>query len=221
MAADDKTSDHTLLALSTKLQLPKEANPDQSGFLQTIQWADELGRLSEARLRFAVQDARYHGVSWQAIGDALTISRQAAFKRFSSLHNESEEYPDMTEPTIDFVDRTEGVFRSLSAGDFGAVKSLMTYTCTRSLTKKKVMSMWGDMVQTTGRLESMSNTVMQSADGRDVFERLVNRYLVIGMVGHTELHHEAGDWIGRVAYSDSGKITGLLVAPAGSKNLAI
>lgn len=214
-------SDQALVLLSTKLQLPRESNPAPSDLLQTVQWAEELGRLSEVRLRAAVQDARVHDVSWQSIGDVLKISRQAAFKKFSALHDESKEYLDMTESTIDLIDRTESVFRSLSDGDFGAVKALMTYTCSRSLTKKKVVGMWDEMVQSTGRLESISNTVLQSADGRDIFERLVNRHLLIGVVGHTELHHEAGDWIGRVAYSDSGKITALLVAPVGSENLAI
>jgi hypothetical protein len=215
------TSDQALVLLSTKLQSPRQANPAPCDLLQTVRWADELGRLSEVRLRAAVHDARINGVSWQSIGDVFEISRQAAFKKFSAMHDESKEYLDMTQPTTDLVDRTESVFRSLNEGDFGAVKSLMTYTCSRSLTKKKVMGMWDTMVQSTGRLESISNTVLQSADGRDTFERLANRHLLIGVVGQAELHHEAGEWIGRVAYSERGKITALLVAPAGSENLAI
>lgn len=210
-----------LVLLSTKLALSREADPTPADLLQTVEWAEELERLSGARLRAAVQDARSHGVSWQSIGEALKTTRQAAFKKFSALPAESKEYLDMSRPAIDLIGRTESVFRSLSDGDFEAVKSLMTYTCSRSLTKKKVMGMWDRVVQSTGPLERISNTVMQGADGRDVVERLANRHLLIGVVGQTELHNEAGEWIGRVAYNNSGKITGLLVAPVGSENLAI
>ena len=85
-------SDQALVLLSTKLQLPRESNPASSDLLQTVQLAEELGRLPEVRLRAAVQDARVHDVSWQSIGDVLKISRQAAFKKFSALHDESKEY---------------------------------------------------------------------------------------------------------------------------------
>lgn len=35
------------------------------------------------RLRMHVGDARAHGASWAAIGDALGVSAQAAYQRFS------------------------------------------------------------------------------------------------------------------------------------------
>ena len=125
----------------------------------------------------------------------------------------------MSQPVVDLVERTESVFRNLSEGDFAAVKSMMTFTCSRALTKKKVMGVWEEVLTSTGELESLSNTEIQTRDGRNLVEQLWNQYMGAGVIGQTQLNHEAGEWTGRVAFNSGGKIEGILIVSPGSTNL--
>jgi hypothetical protein len=199
------------------LQLSR-ASRTTDDLVRSVVVADELERVSHLHLRGAVLAARANGVSWQAIGDALGTSRQSAFKRFgSSTTPIGEDYKSM--PVVDLVARTENVFHSLNKGDFASVKSLMTFTCARGLPKKKVMGLWSEVVAATGQLESVSDTVVQTRDGRTIGHQLWNELMGAGVVGQTQLNNEAGEWIGRVAYSSSGKIEGILIVAPGSSNL--
>ncbi len=182
--------------------------------------AVDIERAAETHLRAAVDAARARGASWQLIGEALGVSRQAAFKRFGSAAALEAGGDLMTKPVVNLEERTEAVFRMLSNKDYAGVKALMTFTCARTLTQKKVMAVWDGVVQQTGALESFSDTSVQTADGRNILLQQINQYLGGGLVGQTQLNHEAGEWIGRVAYNGSGKITGLLIVhPLSATNL--
>ncbi len=184
-----------------------------------IRQADQLARRSQARLVDLVVAARAAGVSWQAIGDALGVSRQAAFKRFGGAVAHPEKEMEMAEQIIDLMDRTRAVFERLDAGDYEAVRTQMTYACARTLSKRKIQAVWNEVVAETGRLESSSDLTVQTPDGANAFSRFANRVLANGAIVQATLRHEAGEWIGRVAYNGSGKITGLLIAPPGSRDL--
>lgn len=184
-----------------------------------IQRADQLVRRSQARLVDLVVGARAAGVSWQAIGDALGVSRQAAFKRFGGADVHAENENDMVTQTIDLIDRTRAVFERLNAGDYEAVRTQMTYACARTLSKRKLQGVWTQVVTATGRLESSADLTVQTADGTNSLKRFANRILANGAIVQATLRHEAGEWIGRVAYNGSGKITGLLIAPPGTREL--
>lgn len=184
-----------------------------------IRRADELRRRSHDHLHLLVASARSHGVSWQSIGDALGVSRQAAFKRFGGDARISDEGDAMPSQTIDLMDRTHGVFRHLDSGDYEAVRANMTYTCARALSKRTLRDVWSQVVDDTGRLEACVDTTVQTPDGSTTLGKLANRYLSSGAIVQTTLQHEAGEWIGRVAYNGAGKITGILIAPPGSQDL--
>lgn len=183
---------------------------------EMIRYADELITLSGLRLDALVVEARSRGVSWQSIGDALGVSRQAAFKRFAGAIERS---PDGATQSIDLIDRTVSVFEALSAGNDDAVRGLMTYTCARALTKRKLQAVWNEVTSLSGELERCTGTTVRTADGRTVIEKFANRHLLTGAVVHTSLQHVDGEWVGRVAYNSAGKITGILIAPPGSENL--
>lgn len=121
--------------------------------------------------------------------------------------------------TIDLMARTRTVFERLDAGDYEAVRSHMTYATERSLTKRKVMNVWDDVVNATGRLESMDDFTVQTPDGVNSFGKVVNRVFASGAIVQATLRHEAGEWLGRVSYNGTGKITGLIIAPLGSRDL--
>lgn len=180
-----------------------------------IRQADELVRRSRERLQELVSTARSHGVSWQEIGATLGVSRQAASKRFGT----KGEGEMMAAPVTDLSDRTSAVFAHLDAGDYEAVRAHMTYACGRALTKRKLMSVWDQIRSDTGRLEACVDSTVQTADGSTPLSTLANRHLSNGAIVQVTLHHEAGEWIGRVAYNGFGKITGILIAPPGSRDL--
>jgi hypothetical protein len=207
-----------LAALVHEMLTLSRGSRTAADFVRSITAADELEHASRVQLRSAVLAARANGVSWQTIGDALGISRQSAFKRFGSPTTPiGEDYTSM--PVVDLAARTENVFHSLNKGDFASVKSLMTFTCARLLPKKKVMALWSEVVAATGQLESVSDTVVQTRDGRTIGMQLWNELMGAGVVGQTQLNNEAGEWTGRVAYSSSGKIEGILIVTPGTTNL--
>lgn len=184
-----------------------------------ISVAVDIERAAGQLLHAAVAAARAAGNSWQLIGDALGVSRQAAFKRFGTAAQEAGG-TTMSQPILNLAERTEQVFRLLSKGDYAAVKAMMTFTCARALTKKKVMGVWDGVIDATGALESLSDTVVQTADGGNIVLQQINQYLGGGLVGQTQLNHEAGEWIGRVSYNGAGKISGLLIVhPMQAHNL--
>lgn len=184
--------------------------------LDAIRLADELVRRSDVGLRQAVTTARSRGVSWQAIGGALGVSRQAAFKRFdlNDQRAEPEAYG------VDLCQRTAGVFRSLDADAYDDVRALMTYACARALTRRKLMSVWAAVTASTGRLRTTGNPIVLTPEGATVVARFLNRHLSTGAIVQVALSHEAGEWIGRVAYNGAGRITGVLIAPLGARDLA-
>lgn len=126
----------------------------------------------------------------------------------------------MATQVINLIDRTRAVFESLDTGDYEAVRTQMTYACARMLSKRKVMGVWSEVVAATGRLESSADLTVQTPDGTNALNKLANRIFANGAVVQATLQHEAGEWIGRVAYNGAGKITGLLIAPPGSRDLA-
>lgn len=216
----DRTSEEwSLTELAFRVGDGADAVPASGNEIATIRAADQLERRAHDRLQELVDLARSRDVSWQSIGDALGISRQGAFKRFGGHFDTTREGTTMAKPSIDLIDRTESVFQSLSVGDYEAVRALMTYTCARALTKRKIMAVWNEVVGATGQLEACVSSTVRTPDGRTGLDKFANRHLMSGAVVQTTLRHEAGEWIGRVAYNGSGKITGLLIAPPGASDL--
>lgn len=197
---------------------PSPAN--EADALRAVELGNEIERVAHAHVESSVAVARVRGVSWQAIGTVFGITRQAAFKRFGITSTAVIGEETMSNPIIDLAARTEDVFEHLSKGDYGFVKSLMTFTCSRTLTKKKVMGVWDQVVADSGKFESCSKTTIQTADGTNVVSQKINQYLGGGLTGQTQINHEAGEWLGRVAYNGAGKITGILIVhPMQATNL--
>lgn len=212
-------SGHRAVDLATRLAEGRSADPTAEGLLEAVSLAEALGREAQVQLQDAVTVARAHGVSWQSIGRTLGVTRQAAVKRFS-LAADSHTSGDADPAAIDLYARTATVFSNLAAGDFDAVKALMTFTCARQLTRRKVMSVWAELEKSAGPFEMCTDLVATTLDGRTIAEKILNRHLVGGVVVQVRLLHEKQDWLGRVAYNGSGRVTGILIAPLGSTDLA-
>ena len=70
-----------VLASTSSVAEPHSA----ADFLQIVQAAEEIESRSRDLLQMSVLAARSAGVTWQEIGQALSISKQAAQKRFSAI----------------------------------------------------------------------------------------------------------------------------------------
>lgn len=213
MTPSPRVSERSLTWLATAVEDRGGAVP--GGETTRIQHADQLVKLADARLHDLVAEARRNGVPWQAIGDTLGVTRQAAFKRF----NAAVEQDSAMSTAIDLTERTIEVFQKLAVDDYRTVREWMTYTCARELTKRKLMSIWTDVVMATGRLERCTNVVVQTPGGRNRLEKLANRHLLTGPIVQATLEHETGEWIGRIAYNSAGKIVGMHIAPTDAQNL--
>lgn len=214
----DQTDALSLSELAAAVEGADEAAVSRKDSV-AIRQADELVRRAQARLVDLVVVARAAEVSWQVIGDALGVSRQAAFKRFGGAVVNPEEETEMAKQTIDLMDRTRAVFELLDAGDYEAVRTRMTYACARALSKRRIQAVWNEVLAATGRLESSTELTVQTPDGTNALNRFANRVFANGAIVQATLRHEAGEWIGRVSYNGSGKITGLLIAPPGARDL--
>ncbi|MCS5731331.1 DUF3887 domain-containing protein [Herbiconiux moechotypicola] len=158
-------------------------------------------KASENRLRESVTAARAAGASWREIGDALGTSRQAAFTRFGDETGRSGDQLAL---------RTTQLFESLSAGDYESVRTMMSYSCARALTKRKLLGAWADAVRASGAFVGCANAVPQQPDGRTPIERWAHRQLVTH-VFQTALHFARDDLTGRVAYDSAGRVIGILM----------
>ncbi|MGP5022951.1 hypothetical protein ACTXIU_15330 [Glutamicibacter arilaitensis] len=217
------SSESPLERLAELLTVASSLGPlptNEANSVKAVALSIEIEQAAQAHLESSVAVARARGVSWQAIGNAFGITRQAAFKRFGTISTTGIGEETMANPIIDLTSRTENIFEHLSKGDYGSVKSLMTFTCSRVLTKKKVMDVWDQVVADSGQFESCSNTTIQTADGTNVVAQKLNQYLGGGLTGQTQINHEAGEWLGRVAYNGAGKVTGILIVhPMQANNL--
>lgn len=219
MTGSPERDQPSLLELASLVECKVDKAQSPGDEIAMIRAADELLVRSQERLSELVANARSQGVSWQSIGEALGVSRQAAFKRFSNPVHALQRGELMPQQTIDLTKRTEDVFRLLDAGDYEAVRANMTYTCARALSKRKLMGVWEQVVADTGRLQNFGDSTVQTPDGTTALTKFANRHLITGAIVQTVLNHEAGEWWGRVAYNGAGKITGILIVPPGSQNL--
>lgn len=171
--------------------------------------------LAERALGDAVHRARAAGHSWAAIGDVLGTSRQAAFKRFGAPRDPRTGEPmAATEPDA-AVATTERVFALLDAGRYDDLRVLMPDDVARVLTRDVVLDTWARAVADAGNLVRCEGTGLELPGGE-----AVPAGPVLGtVVGATTLVCEAGEWHGRVALGQDGRLLGLLVMPVGATGL--
>lgn len=178
--------------------------------LQALRVADAGVAEAQQRLRVAVEQARAQGSSWAEIGDVLGVSRQAAFKRFGAPRDPRDGGRMTAKPTTVTPADVEDVFTRIDAGEYDAVAARMAAGVADQLTRDVVLDTWARAVADTGNLVRCRDTRLELSDGTVIEPGEA----VLGtVVGRTVLECEAGRWIGRVAFDDTGQVVGLLVVP--------
>ena len=162
-----------------------------------ITGALEVRRAAESLLGASVDAARAAGVTWQAIGDVLGTSRQAAFQRFGHPIDPRTGAP-MTKTVLpDAAGRASAVFALISTLQWDEVYSQFDETMTSQITVDKLAEGWAMAAATAGAFESQG----------EPFVRAAEPYTLVDV----PLAFEAGDMVGRVAYNDAGQISGLFI----------
>lgn len=163
-----------------------------AGALTTRSRADEV-------LASAVDHARAAGVTWQAIGDLLGTTRQAAFQRFGHPIDPRTGAPMNTTTLPDAGPRATAVFTRIAAGEWDAVYADFDDTMRREITPKKLAEGWAQAAAMVGAFERQGEPFVRGADGLTVVD--------------IPLAFEAGDLVGRAAFAADGRIAGLFILP--------
>lgn len=150
----------------------------------------------------AVQQARRDGTSWQAIGDALGVTRQAAFQRYGKPVDPRTGAPMNTTPLPDAASLAAAVIDDLAAGRWEAVTAQFDPTMRDGLPATALAAAWAQIVGLAGAYESRGETDAQRA--ADI------------TVANTALVFEAGDFVARIAFRDDRTIAGLHILEAAS-----
>ncbi len=164
--------------------------------------ARALRPLADEALSTLVTAAREQGASWQRVGDALGITRQAAFQRFGSpldprtgVVMQRTVLPGAAERALDLLDAVAGHRWEQAATGFGPVLAAQ-------LRPDGLADAYATVIATAGELESRGDPVVLPMAGVTVVD--------------VPLQHEAADLIGRVSFSPAGEVVGLWFLPATS-----
>ncbi|WP_338750208.1 hypothetical protein [Janibacter alittae] len=178
--------------------------------MEAIREAQQAVDRAKDQLRSAVQEARSQGQTWAAIGQALNMSRQAAFKRFGEVTNPVDGRKiEGVRMSIDQVRRTtEQVFDLISAGEYDKLEQLIHPEVRNELPASLISETWARVLTEVGVKESYVDTHVALPAG----ERIEEDDQILGtVVGVTTLNCEAGEMMGRVAVDDHQRVVGLLI----------
>lgn len=171
-------------------------------------WVTSIGRAVSIQsaaddvVRAVVQQARQHGATWQVIGDALGVSRQAAFQRFGKPIDPRTGGPMNTTPLPEAAELATSVIRDLIAGRWSSVAEQFDPAMRDGLSEDALAAAWAQIIGLSGAFEKHGEPNLARAG--DV------------TVTNTPISMEAGDYTARIAFRDDRKIAGLFILEAGA-----
>lgn len=177
----------------------KDAAP---GEIARITSLDELSTLAESLLHAEVAEARAAKVTWATIGQALGVTRQAAFQRFGLKQRTDDGRVDMMQKTLlmEAPERTKDIVRSIAQGAAQEASSYFGAEAAEALPPEKLAKVWGDLSTSFGEWESFSAASAFVSDDH--------------VVAEVRLEFEAGALTCRTAWTADGKLAGLFFLPA-------
>lgn len=162
-----------------------------------IRLAIDLQTAAEDVTRVIVQHARSQGATWQAIGDALGVTRQAAFQRFGKPIDPRTGAPMNTTPLPEAATLAGTVIGDLAAGRWHAVAERFDATMRDGLSEEALAAAWAQIIGLSGAFEGHGEPDVTRAG--DI------------TITNTPLAFEAGDYIARISWRDDHSIAGLFI----------
>lgn len=150
-------------------------------------------------VRAVVHEARQAGATWQVIGDALGVSRQAAFQRYGRPIDPRTGEPMNTTPLPGAADLATAAVEDLAAGNWSRVTAQFDPTMRDGLSEDALAAAWAQIIGRSGAYETHGEPEVSRA--ADV------------TVTDTRLSMEAGDYTARISYRDDRSIAGLFILP--------
>jgi hypothetical protein len=95
--------------------------------------------------------------------------------------------------------RAEEVYRDLERGEYRPIAEQMSFLARRSLTEDRLMTVWSEVHERFGGLESLGESFVRPSGRTTVVE--------------TPLTFDTGALAGRIAFDRRGRLVGLLVLP--------
>lgn len=167
----------------------------------TDDWAVSIGRAMSIQaaaddvVRAVVGQARHEGATWQVIGDALGVSRQAAFQRYGRPTDPRTGEPMTSPPLPEAAQLAAAVIEDLASGQWSRIAEQFDPTMRDGLSEDTLAAAWTQVVGLSGALESHgAPEVLRAGDVT---------------VTNTALWLEAGDYTARIAFRDDRTIAGL------------
>lgn len=170
---------------------------DGDDFAGAIGYALKIQAAADDVVRAVVLQARESGATWQTIGDALGVSRQAAFQRYGKPLDPRTGEPMNTTPLTAAAELAEAVIQDLVAGRWELVTERFDPAMHDGLSEDALAAAWSQIVGSSGGYEGQG-------------EPAVSRAGDVTMTS-TPLSMEAGDYTARISFRDDRTIAGLFI----------
>ena len=165
--------------------------------LEFVRAADGIRDGAETLMGAAVQQAREAGRTWQAIGDVLGISRQAAFQRYGKPIDPRSGEAMSTSPIPGAADLVSAIIDDHAHSRWTDVSARFDDTMRAGLTEEGLAAAWSYLVGLAGAFEGHGDTdAVRAGDFT---------------ITNTPLAFEAGEFIARITFRDDRTIAGLFV----------
>lgn len=168
------------------------SNDDWTG---SIQGAVGIQEAADKVVRAVVRQARDNGATWQIVGDALGVTRQAAFQRYGKPIDPRTGEPMNTTPLTGAAALATAVIGDLAAARWSRVAEQFDPTMRTGLSEEALAAAWAQIVGLSGAFEQHGDPV--AARAGDV------------TITDTPLAFEAGDYTARITFRDDRTIAGL------------
>jgi hypothetical protein len=145
----------------------------------------------------AVQSARSAGCTWQQIGDALGVSRQAAFQRFGKPIDPKTGTVMNTTPLPQAASIAESVIDDLAHARWELVVQRFDSVVTQRLNAEGLAAAWAQVIATVGAFDHHGE--VKAIRAADV------------TITNTPLAFEAGDYVAHITFHDDASIAGLFI----------
>lgn len=145
----------------------------------------------------AVQNARGAGYTWQQIGDALGVSRQAAFQRFGKPIDPRTGAVMNTAPLPQAVSIAESIIDDLAHSRWELVVQRFDSVVAQRLNAEGLAAAWAQVIATVGAFDHHGE--VKAIRAVDV------------TITNTPLAFEAGDYVARITFHDDASIAGLFI----------
>ncbi|MBB5069117.1 DUF3887 domain-containing protein [Saccharopolyspora gloriosae] len=183
------------LAARTEALLASRVLTAPDGGADSIERAVRIQAAADDVVRAVVQQARRDGATWQVVGDALGVSRQAAFQRYGKPTDPRTGEPMNTTPLQGAAELAVAVIDDLAAGKWSHVTEQFDPTMREGLPEEALAAAWAQLVGLSGEFEGHGEPEVARAS--DV------------TITNTPLSLEAGDYTARITFRDDRTIAGL------------